>query len=365
MLPWGIRSHPRSALAALAAVSVMIGLLLALWITSSSQPDPPPAAAAHGPAEPSPTPTLTPRPSPATPTPLASTPTPSPSPTPEPSEAAGEDGLITILVLGSDSDARRRAQGKGGLMDAITVVSARTDGSAVALFSLPRDTADVPMPGGGTWTRKVNSLAPALGPAAMRDSMSVLLGIHVDHYVMVDMDDFRRIVDAVGGVSVHVPRTLTDRRCTIAAGTQHLDGQLALCYARHRATDSDYARAARHQHLLVALRDRVLSGGIDLASLLPALGSLRTDIGLADLPALVEVARRSQNAEASMVVLSPPAYTIFAGSTPDRGWISIPNVAAIRQTVGALVGNSSVAGTDELAPTSTAQPVRRPAASFR
>jgi LCP family protein required for cell wall assembly len=211
------------------------------------------------------------------------------------------------------------------------------DGSNPVLVSLPRDTTDLPMPDGSVWTRKVNEIAPTLGPAVMRDAMSLLLGLQIDYYAMIDMDAFRNLVNAVGGVSVGVPYTLADKWCTIHAGTQHLDGGLALCYARHRAVDSDYARGGRHQQLMLALRDQILAQGIDVAALSGVIGSVQTDVPASDIPALIEVARSSQQAPVQRVVLEPPTYTTFVGIAGARGWISVPNVAAIRATVAALI----------------------------
>lgn len=292
---------------------------------------------------PTPTPTITPTASPSpTPTPTA---TPSPTPTPAPTTAPSPtptttpvavfpSDRYTVLVLGSDSDTSRRAQGYGYLTDAITVVSVAADGSNVALFSLPRDTSDIPMPDGSIWTAKANAIAPTLGPGAMRDAMSLLLGIPIDRYAMVDMDDFRYLVDALGGVTVYLPYPISDRFCSIGAGTYHIGGSLALCFARHRL-DTDYARADRHQQLLLAIRDRVLAGAANPAALAFSLGSLQTDIGPAEIPGLLDLAVRSSGAEVRRVVFGPE-YMTFVGIAGARGWISVPNVAAIQAAVRAL-----------------------------
>jgi LCP family protein required for cell wall assembly len=249
-----------------------------------------------------------------------------------------EDGRLTVLVLGSDSSALRRARGTGGLTDAITVVSIAADGSNVALISLPRDSVDFPMPDGSTWHTKVNAITELRGVETMREAMAGVFGIQIDHYVLVDMDDFPKIVDAVGGVTVSVPYTLSDNRCTIPAGTRHLDGALALCFARNRHSDSDYARAGRHQQLLLALRDGFLDGGVDLPALVASLHSLQTDIDVSELPQYLELLQRSVDAQVHQLVLQPPTYTTFAGTTPDRGYISIPDIDAIHAAVAQLIG---------------------------
>lgn len=244
-----------------------------------------------------------------------------------------------MLVLGSDSSAARAAVGTGGLTDLMTVVSVRADGTGLTLISVPRDTSDVPMPDGSIWTAKLNALAPALGPEVAADAIGGLLDVQIDSYVQINMDDLVLITDAVGGVSVEVPTRLSDTSCTIESGLNRLNGWLALCYARHRMTDDDYARAGRQQLLLLALRDGLLASGIDLPSLIAALGSPQTNLDLSQLDRLIEVARRSRALEAHRVVLGPPDYTLYYGIAGDRGWISTPNVAAIRASVAELLAH--------------------------
>jgi len=224
------------------------------------------------------------------------------------------------------------------LTDAIVMVSVADDGSNIALVSLPRDTTDLAMPDGSTWRSKVNAITTLRGPEVMQETMSLLFGAPIDGYVLVDMDDFTRLVDAVGGVTVSVPYTLSDERCTIAAGTQHLNGDLALCFARNRHSDSDYARDGRHQQLLLAIRDRILAGAANVGALVNSLPSLTTNLPLTDLPAYVDLLSRSREASVNRLVLAPPTYTTFAGTTADRGWISIPNVSAIQEAVANLLG---------------------------
>ncbi|MEO7295749.1 MAG: LCP family protein [Candidatus Limnocylindria bacterium] len=315
----------------LAAVLVATGFLIAWRMTSASETPTPLATPIPTATALAPTPTQQPTPSPEP----SRSPTPTPAPTPVP--AGFEDGRLTVLVLGSDSDAHRAAAGAGGLTDAITVVSVREDGTGLTLISLPRDTADVALPDGSVWTAKLNALAPTLGAEVAQGAIGQLLDIQVDGHVQIDMDDLVRIVDALGAVSVDVSRRLADAGCTIAAGVNHLDGALALCYARHRQTDDDYARAGRHQVLLLAIRDAIVESDVDLRALVGVLGSLQTDLDLADVGQLVEVAVRTQGTEARHLVLGPPDYTNFVGIAGPRRWISTPNVAAIRASVAQLL----------------------------
>lgn len=244
---------------------------------------------------------------------------------------------MTLLMLGSDADSHRTAVGTGGLTDAIAVVSVRADGSGLTLVSLPRDTADVPMPDGTLWQGKINAMARTVGLAVTAEAIGHLLGVEIDHYVQVDMDDLGGIVDAIGGVSVDVSHRLSDAACTIEPGINRFDGRLALCYARHRQTDNDYARAGQQQLLLLAILDGLLGSDIDVRALVGSLGSLQTDLDLAQLDYLAHIARLSQGVAPQLLVLGPPDYTVFVGMAGERGWISTPNVAAIQSSVAALL----------------------------
>jgi LCP family protein required for cell wall assembly len=319
------RDRPRLVLIGVALGLTVVAIttyLVASSPTASPGPTPSPFARATQPPTPTPTPTPTARP----------TATATPEPTPA-LAAFEDDGRLTVLVLGSDSSAARRSLGHGSLTDAITVITVREDGEGLALFSLPRDTTDVQLPDGRLWTAKINALAPALGPRVTADTIGGLLGITIDHYVQIDMDGLVQLVDAVGGVTVEVSHVLADSGCTIEPGTQHLDGALALCFARHRKTDDDYARAARHQLLLLALRDAFVAGDVDPTALLGSLATLETDMELDQVGRLLGLAEASAPSEADALVLGPPDYTEFVGLAGPRGWISTPNVAAIRDAV--------------------------------
>jgi hypothetical protein len=69
--------------------------------------------------------------------------------------------------------------------------------------------------------------------------------------------------------------------------------------------------------------------------------SLQTDISFAELPTLLEIGRRSAGATVTAIVLQPPRYSLFAGIEPNsrRGWVMIPNVAAMRRYAKAALSD--------------------------
>jgi len=262
---------------------------------------------------------------------------PSPSASAEPTlNAELLSHRLTVLVIGLDSDERRRKLEKGINSDTLMVASINADQSELTLTSLPRDTVDVPLPDGTTWGQKVNAIYSGRGVETLVDTMEELLQIDIDAYVQIDMGDLVKMVDAVGGVRVHPHGPLADAHLhlDIAAGRQLLDGKTAEGYVRTRI-DSDFQRAARQQEVLLNLVRRIVSpsAAVDLPALLDSLFSFKTDLPPGDLPTLMELARRAQTAEVTTQVLDPDhGFMTFAGDRGDgRGYILEPDIDAMRQ----------------------------------
>ena len=89
----------------------------------------------------------------------------------------------------------------------------------------------------------------------MRQTLSEVTGYPIDYQVTVNFDGFRQIIDLVNGIDIDVPRDIVDKEYPtedfgieelfIPKGLQHMDGDVALKYARTRHADSDYGRAER------------------------------------------------------------------------------------------------------------------------
>lgn len=266
-----------------------------------------------------------------TPSPI---PTVAPSPTPIPLDQAMLARRFTVLVVGADSNSSRRAKGEDVNTDALMVVSVSADKSRIAMLSLPRDTVDIPMADGSIYRGKVNGIAQRFGIETLRGAMATLLGVPIDRYIRVDMDDFEWMVDVVGGIDVEVKSRISDSQVHLFLdpGPAHLDGAQALIFSRTRA-DSDYARAGRQQQVILALARKWLDPGLGiLMQAALRLDSLETDIGLDELPTVLQIGRRSASAEVSAIVLQPARFSLFVGIEPNssRGWVMIPNVPEIR-----------------------------------
>lgn len=200
---------------------------------------------------------------------MASAPTPASTATPAPLP----DSPLTILLLGTD----QRPKEEATRTDALVLVHLDRKQGKVSMLSLPRDLwVDIP----GYGRNRINSaypigekeLGPGGGAALAKATVSRLLDIKVDHFMMVNFQGFREVIDLIGGIDVDVPHEIEDPdyptedyrtvRVYFRKGRQHLNGERALIYARTRHNDSDFGRNQRQQQILMAVFEQVQRQGL-------------------------------------------------------------------------------------------------------
>ena len=267
---------------------------------------------------------------------------------------------LNILLIGADE------QGGGHNTDTMITVSIDPVTNQVAMFQIPRDTVDVPIPPGparklfGTvYAGKINSWFAAIrhradlypgtdktrGYNGLKAIMSELYGIDIKYYVEVNFDGFRKIVDALGGVTINVQVPVVDdrypategglQRVYIPSGMQYMTGADALVYARSRHGSSDFDRGARQQRVLLSLRQqtdiaRILPNVDELASALAS--SVRTDIPRDLFPRLLGLAEKITSRSVRSFIFTPPFFqTEYTASA--RGYIIVPKLTRIRAAI--------------------------------
>ena len=277
-----------------------------------------------------------------------SSPSASPSPTAEPTASAQPslaadllDRRWTVLYVGSDLNATRETNGDPMNTDALMLVSLSADQSRLTLVSLPRDTVDVPLADGTVYEHKINRLYRDEGMEALVGAMETLYGVPIDAHVMLDMDDFTALVDAVGTIEVSPETPLADPKVDldIEAGPQEIDAATANAYVRTRV-DQDYGRMGRQQEVFLALVAKLVDPqtDIDPEALIDGLDSLETDVPLDELPTLIELARRAADAEVERLLIEPPLITFEGDRGDGRGYVLEPDIEAIRAEVQGLIG---------------------------
>jgi LCP family protein required for cell wall assembly len=198
------------------------------------------------------------------------------------------------------------------------------------------------------------------GAALLKDTLAYNLGIRIDHTAMVDFDGFRRIVDTLGGIDVPVACPYTDWHLidpsydpynennwslyTVQPGIDHMDGDLALWYARSRLQSSDFDRGRRQQEVLRAIFAQALK--TDTLSRIPQLytdfaSTILTDIGLADLLKLALYAPKLTNANIRSYYIRPPYVSSW--TTPGGAYVLLPQEPELGQLLTQATTLSTVA----------------------
>jgi LCP family protein required for cell wall assembly len=190
---------------------------------------------------------------------------------------------LDVLVVGSDSregltgeeafQGTGRESITGQRSDVVILVHLFAGRRPAQLVSLPRDAfVEIPAHTSPTAGRAVaarrdrlNSAFDRGGPALLVDTVRVLTGVEVDHYVQVDFRGFKRLVDQLGGVEVclSAPQRETRSGIDLQAGRQTVQREQPLAFVRQRAglARGDLERIQRQQLLLGALVRKVLSTG--------------------------------------------------------------------------------------------------------
>jgi LCP family protein required for cell wall assembly len=193
--------------------------------------------------------------------------------TAELSEPTGRD--LTFLVVGSDSregieDLTFFGPAGGERGDVIMMVRLDATSGEARILSVPRDLW-VEIPGFGE--DKINAAFSYGGPSLMVQTIRENLGIQVNHYVEIDFVGFIDMVNQLGGIEMTFAYPARDKNSglNIDAGTQILDGEQALAFARSRKYEeyqgeqwvsvdaSDLGRAARQQQVVGAILSKLKS----------------------------------------------------------------------------------------------------------
>lgn len=235
-----------------------------------------------------------------------------------------------VLLVGIDT------REYGGLLntDTIILASYNHETTNINLVSIPRDfhteiSEEIP------WYVRINSIygnaeqkEEGSGLQALEETVERITGQEIQYYAMVDFKAFVEIIDAVGGIDINVENSFTDymyplrtgyKTISFEAGPQTMDGETALEYARSRHSadnneGSDYARAARQQKVIIAIKDKILSTESlsNPKTVMEILSSVADNVkvsefNLKDLEAVFEIAKEhtEKDGEIYSFVLGP------------------------------------------------------------
>ncbi|MDQ0201890.1 LCP family glycopolymer transferase [Neobacillus ginsengisoli] len=165
---------------------------------------------------------------------------------------------FSVLMLGVDE-----RPGDQGRSDTIIVLTVNPNNKSVKMLSIPRDTR-TEIIGKGT-VDKINHAYAFGGVPMSMNTVENFLDIPIDYYIQVNMDGFKDLVNAVGGVTVQNNLDFTQDGVHFPVGTVNLNGEKALSFSRMRHEDprGDFGREARQREILQA----VIKEGTSLSSL--------------------------------------------------------------------------------------------------
>lgn len=164
------------------------------------------------------------------------------------------DESVNTLIIGSDEGSNK---GEGGWCrsDVMMLVCLQERDKRAVVISVPRDTR-VQLPGQGT--QKINAAHAFGGPSDAIDAVKDLLGLDVHHFISMNFEGFKKIIDAIGGVPIHLNSPINDPHAgRLPAGDLMLDGEQALVIVRSRKLPGGDIDRIKSQHaFLKALMHR-------------------------------------------------------------------------------------------------------------
>lgn len=231
---------------------------------------------------------------------------------------------VNILVLGTkvlevdlpnaprkDPNYHALVNSLDGLSDTILLLRFDPITQQISVLSIPRDTRTWVEGQGETKVNEANALG---GPALSAKAVSELLaGVGIDRYIRVNVQGVQNLVDALGGVTVYVPKEMKYQDdsqhlyINLQAGKQHLNGEQVLQFLRYRYDEwGDIGRIQRQQILMRALVEQTLSPTTitRLPEILAVIQShLDTNLSVAELMSLVSFAAKTNRSDVQMLML--------------------------------------------------------------
>lgn len=261
--------------------------------------------------------------------------------------STGVSQPVNILLMGLDEGKIRT--------DVVVLAHIDPKQKLVNLLSIPRDTlVEIDCTGLGDGCTSPDKLAHAhaygdeQGPEVTVRTVEGLLGVTIDHYIRVDFDGFRQVVDSLGGVDLVIDEDMDYEdpyarpplaiHFRASEEPQHLDGQQALNYVRFRAdAQGDIGRTERTKRFLVALARKAKES--QSLSRLPSVVSAILPYLKTDVDAATAVALAKSGLSVNMDQIQMATLPGSDDRSNPRGWVWVPDQAQVAELVDRLILN--------------------------
>jgi LCP family protein required for cell wall assembly len=222
-----------------------------------------------------------------------------------------------------------------GLSDTMLLLRFDPEAEKLTVLSIPRDTRTYIEGHGLT---KINAANYHGGPALTAKVASELLeGVGIDRYVRVNVQGVEKLVDALGGVTVYVPKDMKYKDdsqhlyINLKEGRQHLNGEQAMQFLRFRYDKyGDVGRVQRQQTLMRALMEQALNPTTlgRMPKILSVIQShIDTNLSVEELVALVGFGVQTKRSDVQMLMV--PGEFSNTGHNEVSYWL--PNHRRIQQ----------------------------------
>ncbi|MCR5176808.1 MAG: LCP family protein [Anaerovibrio sp.] len=238
---------------------------------------------------------------------------------------------IIVMIMGVDE-----REGDVGRSDTLMVATLDPKKKKAALLSIPRDTR-VKIKGNGF--DKINAAYAYGGYKLTQDTVENLLGVEMEHYIIINIKSFKKIIDAIGGVDINVEKRMYYEDIwdddgglliDLQPGMQHMDGDTAITYVRYRDEEGDIGRIARQQKFMKAVMDKITSPAIIPripAIIKEVMSSIKTDLSLRQLIEFATTLKEAQRSGLQTEML--PGKPLYIDGI--SYWI--PDLSKLRTTI--------------------------------
>lgn len=277
-------------------------------------------------------------------------------PSPAPHVSAANYDIVNIILTGTDQDVD--PSDPSYRTDSMVVVSINRTTNTVSMLSLPRDLyVMIPTYGMQRLNTAFNIGAaehyqPGGGFGLLQQTILYNFGIPIHFYARISFNGFKQLVDSMNGVDVPVDCPVTDLRYqgptstpnpasslytpfTLSPGFYHMNGSLALWYARMRHASSDFDRSRRQQQVLRAIWQTARANG--LIGQAPQLWSqfnqiVQTNMTLPDVLGLVPLALNLNPGSVTSYYMNK-GYELLHWATPLGEDVQIPDPKGFFDTI--------------------------------
>lgn len=214
-----------------------------------------------------------------------------------------------------------------GLADTMLLLRFDPYKKKLTVLSIPRDTRAYIE---GYGEQKINAANYHGGPALSAEAASELLdGVQIDRYIRLNVQGVEKLIDALGGVRVYVPKDMKYNDFSqhlyidLKKGWQHLDGAKAVQFLRFRYDQyGDISRVQRQQTFMRALKEQALkpTSLVRMPEVLSVVKShIDTNLTVKELMALAGFASQTQRSDVQMLML--PGEFNDDGTTGVSYWL--------------------------------------------